>query len=345
MKKVVFNFIGFVAFFALTFAIIQPIFVYTSDAGVAVAQMYNEPEHSLDVIMLGACDIRPAVLAPVLWDEAGIASLSLAMNGMKDTPQYYLLKEILRFQSPSVVIVSGNYLFVDTKFDGEDDEARFRQVFDEMRWSRVKFESILDVLSRSETQSLIDYIFPFLRFHSRQNISREDFDFSYKRQRNLYMGTYELSDTHFEEQTLPDFPVVIDEPVVIYGEYLAKIVDLCRENGIEVVIVNAPTCQLDLLNSERRQALRDYADEHGIPLLDLNDPEFFSAIGLDLSRDFYGVEHVNIVGGTKTSIFLAQWLKDTYNFADRREAPYDPHWDDVLELYFERYSELESQFP
>lgn len=338
--KTVLNFIGFLLLFTLIFAVLQPILIHKDDSGISFRQFYNEPADSLDVLIVGSSNIRTSVLPAVLWEDAGIASYNLSSNGMNAPAQYYLLKDALRFQSPEVVIIEGAYLFKEVNFDTNSDEGRFRQTLDNMPWSRVKLESVMDIISNSDEQTFISYVFPLLRYHNRHSFDERDFDRSYKKQRNLNMGAWESVDTLVQEQSevYPYYETgFISET---YDDYLVRIIDLCKEQDIAVILLDTPTCNEQSLTLEQRITMQEFADEHRVTYINLNDSELFWHTGLNFSTDFYDIDHINISGGRKVSAYLAHYLSDTFCPVDRRNTSYDPHWDDVVDFHYSRYEEL-----
>lgn len=340
MKKTLYV-VSFILAFILIFAVLQPVFIHKDDSGVSIRQFYNEPEDSLDVLIVGKSNVRTSVLPPVLWEEAGITSYNLSSNGMNTSAQYYLFRDALRFQSPKVVIIESDYLFEEVQFDSDSDEERYRQTLDNMPWSRVKLESVLDIVSKSEMQTFISYVFPLLRYHSKRSFDAIDFDRSYKNIRNLNMGAWEADDTTVFEQTpVTPFYVTNTAPAT-YDEYLVKIIDLCKDLKAEIILLSTPNCNEERLSIERHTALQDFAEQHGVTFIDLNNPELFhTSIGLNFANDFFDSDHVNIRGGRKVSRYLAHYLSETLNLQDYRNAPYDPHWDDVVDAHYERYELL-----
>ena len=342
MKKNLLRFIAFIIIFALVFAYLQPIFNRKHNGGVMVAQFYNEPKHSLDVIMVGASGMRSSLLAPVIWDEAGITSYNLAMSGASSAAQYYLLKEVLRFHSPSVVLIQANFAFSGS---GMGSDIQLRNALDYIPLSLAKLKLIADIATRGDRQGMIDFVFPLLYYHDRDDISKLDFDRSFRQQRNLYMGSWRDHETTYHEQSLPG--AWAEDEVETRGDFLLKMLELCRERDIAVVIVNTPSCREARWNTARHEALVQFAAAHELALIDFIAPDMYlwDGIGLDVTRDFFDSNHTNVSGGGKVSRHVARFLAQTFDLPDRRMDNYDSHWDDVLTFYDGRLNRLLSSFP
>ena len=336
------NFVRFSIFtivFVLTIVLLSEIYT-NKGQGFKLKQFYNEPVNSFDVLMFGPCYIDNMLLPPVLWNEAGITSYNLAIGASPAAAQYYWLKEALKYQSPSLVALSGRYLFgEDINFDRR--EARYRQALDQMRWSRNKIESIMEVLSHSERQRFLDYVFPLLRFHTRERLYAIDFDFFMPGQRHVYFSGHPNFYARIRPQARPEAfdDNSHDPPFHITGKYLTKMIELCKGRNIDVVLIAPPYYNDDdSWSINMHNALQNYADEHGVSLIDFNYGEPRHEAALDDSIDFRHVHILNISGGTKASRYFARYISEKFNLPDRRTKPYDPHWDKQVDYYNEYYN-------
>ena len=94
----------------LTGAVLRPVHI---NYGSTWEQYLAEPRDSIDVLFLGSsyayCDWNPAVM----YTESGLTGY--VMGGSEQPPAltYWYLKEALKTQSPSVVVLEANSLFFD----------------------------------------------------------------------------------------------------------------------------------------------------------------------------------------------------------------------------------------
>ena len=89
----------------------------------------------------------------------------------------------------------------------------------------------------------------------------------------------------------------------------------------------------DNWNYARHEALQAYADSVGVSFLDLNLA--VAEIGLDGQTDFRDEngDHLSHYGATKTSIYLATVLDETYDLPDHREDLDYENWNTSLAQY------------
>ena len=342
VKKNLLRFLGFSVIFASLFVLLGEAYTFHGDEAEKLRQFYNEPKDSIDVLLFGSSDILAAVVPPVLWGEAGVVSYNLGKELNFCFMQYFWLVEALRYQSPSLVILNGRYVYMQ---DGNIDayEQFVWQTLDPMRMSRHKLESIRDVAARGKKQALLYYLFPLLRYHNRDGLQMSDFHFAGAKQRHPLMGGLYHNDRYMESMPLERPGGFDDEDrcvdVARNTEYLTKMVALCKERGIDVLLLAAPTyCDWWAWSPGAHQAMQDYADEHGIGLLDFNTLELQHAISWDDGIDFYNEDHTSIGGGTKITRYLAQYIAQRYAIPDRRAGGYDLFYDVALENYREMYN-------
>ena len=114
-------------------------------------------------------------------------------------------------------------------------------------------------------------------------------------------------------------------------DYLNKITKLCKDNGIELVLIKAPSLYPYWYN-EYDEQIRNYAEENDIAFYNLKNN--VEEIGIDYSADTYdGGLHLNLNGATKLSKFFAKLLKENYNLTDCRG-------DSLYEQKLEEYKEF-----
>ena len=100
---------------------------------------------------------------------------------------------------------------------------------------------------------------------------------------------------------------------VVYEEnmrYLEKIYELCLDNDAELILVKAPFPCYEVIIGEVNTVF-DWAEEKGIPYLNLM--QFTNEIGINYYSDTCdGIAHMNYLGATKVSRYLAEYILQHY---------------------------------
>ena len=190
-------------------------------------------------------------------------------------------------------------------------EAIMRKSIDFMRWSDIKARAILDICRIDQGQKASSYVFPNERFHTRwKMLSEDDFQMESMSDHETLMGFYPLNFVCEEESYQPfaqDGKIEYAEMLPVMQAYLDKIVALCAERGINLVLTKSPTMYY---SREAYNAVSAYAFENNLEYIDFNEENIYRAAGLDFARDSCDTDHANISGAVKMSDYIGEWLSD-----------------------------------
>lgn len=121
------------------------------------------------VLMVGDCELYENFDPVTLWENYGIDSYIRGNAQQLPWQSYYLLKEALRYETPKVVVFS----VLELKYNEPQKEEYNRLTIDRMKWSMDKWNIIR--ASMMDDESVMEYIFPILRYHARiTQITEED---------------------------------------------------------------------------------------------------------------------------------------------------------------------------
>ncbi|MBR3563305.1 MAG: SGNH/GDSL hydrolase family protein [Clostridia bacterium] len=329
MKKTV-RILAIVIVFVLIAALLQRLLTpkYMTDLieGSMVSQYYGEyGDH--DVIFLGDCEVYSNYSPLKMFEDYGITAYIRGSSQQLIWQSYYILKETLRYETPKVVIFNVNSM----RYSEPVSEAYNRLTIDRMRWSSEKIGIIK--ASMTEEESFLSYVFPILRYHSRfDKLTGEDIEYLYRTKDNTFEG-YLLN---METRPVGDLPAKRPPKNYAFAEicydYLDRMEELCRENGIKLVLVKSP-CLYPYWYEEYDEQISSYAGEHGLIYYDLTKAR--DEIGLDFSTDTYdGGVHLNLYGAEKLSAYISEKLRDDLGLTDHRgEADIEARYIEKLKEY------------
>lgn len=292
------------------------------------AQFYKMEKDSIDVLFLGSSVVVNAIIPQEIYNEYGIRCYNLGSEQQSIYLSYYWLKEALRYQKPKAVVLDLKFMF---DLHPEDvintTEGITRKSLDPMKWSSVKREAVHNLCEMDESQSELSYYLTNLRFHSRWSELQE----------------YDINDSMVDTSMLkgfapitakgPDSYVTYDqndknitmEFVPVMQEYLDRIVRLCKEKNIQLILINLPGYTMnDAINNTHSA----YAAKHDIEYYNLYSTEYYKQIGAELPEESV-IEHENIWGAIKTSRFIGKILRDKYEI----ESVYDEQYETTKSYY------------
>ena len=251
-----------------------------------VASALTEEKDTIDVAVLGDSEALVLLSPPMLYDEEGISSYIIGQSGQRISEAYYTLEELIKTQSPKVVILETDMIVIDS------DERR---------------EALGSFTSASY------HYFPIFRYHGMWKemygikepmVMDHDRGFAVRADVNPY------TDGEYMIPTEEKYRLLLSTRY-----YLEQIIKLCDEKGISILMVSAPSPSNSTY--EKHNALQAFADEKGIDFIDFNLK--LDEIGIDWETDSldYG-DHVNYNGTEKLSKYLMKYLKDNYDLEDHR---------------------------
>lgn len=332
MKKRIIVFIASVCAVCLLLSALQFLVVpkYTDNPEGALIPEYYSETGDHDVIFIGDCEVYESFIPAVLWEEYGISSYVRGSAQQLVWQSYYLLEETLKYETPKAVVFNVMAL----KYGEPQREAYNRMTLDGMRWSSSKIGLIS--ASMTEEESFIEYIFPLLRFHSRiTELTSDDFKYA--------LSTPKVSHSGYLMQTgvVPRTDFSVGRELLDYEisdtawSYLDGMRELCDKNGIELILVKAPTNSWQYYwYDEWESQVSEYAEKHSlsyynfIPLCD--------EIGIDWSKDTYDAgAHLNVYGAEKMTSFFGEILKESHGLESKKEdAELSRAWQTRLDAYY-----------
>ena len=299
---------------ALFSGLLAPKYI-TNPEGRLTGEYYSQSSGN-DVIFLGDCEVYETFVPAILWEKYGISSYVRGSAQQLIWQSYYILEETLKYETPRAVVFNVYSL----KYGTPQSEAFNRMTFDTMKWSRAKFDAIF--ASMTDEESIVDYIFPLLRYHSR--ISELDsYDFKY-----WFKEPERVSDSGYLMQTgIAPRPEQTEDPRELRDydfsqtafEYLDKMKELCHSNGIELILVKAPTNSWNYYWYDEYEAqVEEYADRNGLRYYNLIESE--AEIGIDWNVDTYDEGfHLNVYGAEKTTEYFGKILLEEHQIPSQRD--------------------------
>ncbi len=321
--------IVFVLLFICLQRLLMPKYTREAEEGRLTAEYYGSDKNH-DVLFIGDCEVYENISPVTLWREYGISSYVRGSPQQLIWHSYYMLEDALRYETPKIVVFN----VLSMKYGEPQNEAYNRLALDGMRLSSTKINAIK--ASMKSEESLMSYIFPILRFHSRWNeLNSDDLKYMFCSPPQLSVAGYLMR--------VDCRPLKTDPPVGhqlmdysfadICWEYLEKIRTLCEENGAKLVLMKAPTVA-PYWYAEWDSQIVEYANKHGLAYY--NFLNSVAEIGIDYTADTYDEgQHLNVWGAEKLSSFFGKELA-SLGAPDRRgEADYEQSWAKLCERYDE----------
>ena len=291
--------------------LLVPKYIEENEEGVLAGEYYANAG-SNDVLFVGDCEVYSNFSPITLWQEYGITSIIRGTPSQTIWQSYYMIEDTLRYETPKVVVFN----VFSMQYDKPQSEAYNRLSLDGMKWSKVKYNAIR--ASMTDEESVISYVFPLLRFHSRwSELKGEDVKYMFRSEQLSHNGYVMRVDTKPVTELPQPIPRADYSFSQIDWDYLDKMRDLCTANGIKLVLIKSASCYPHWFD-EWDQQIVDYAKKNGLTYI--NFLQHQADTGIDYTQDTFDAGlHLNLSGAEKSSKWFGQLLKDMPGVTDRKD--------------------------
>jgi hypothetical protein len=116
-------------------------------------------------------------------------------------------------------------------------------------------------------------------------------------------------------------------------DYLERMTKLCKENGIELVLIKSPSVY-PYWYEEWDEQIAGFAKKNDLTYINFLD--YTEDMGIDYSTDTYdGGLHMNLSGAEKFTKYLGQLLQEKYQLPDRRsDGQLSKIWQEKMDFYY-----------
>jgi hypothetical protein len=269
-----------------------------------------EPKNTIDYLAIGDSECDSSISPMEIWKKYGYTGYNCGVPGQQLRDTYYMLKELLQNQSPKVVLLETNEFYRNYGF-------------------YKKYQTIVDGFAKK--------IFPIYEYHNRW----KNFNFDMMRIINTkpeYTWTNPLKGLHYNVTVAPyrkgAYIKKTEKTATIHKLpllYLNKIVDLCNEYNIQLILycVPSPLCW----TYPKHNSTATFAEKNGLSFIDLN--LYTDELGIDWSRDTYDKgNHLNYYGAKKVTSYIGAYLSEYSNLKDHRKEERYAFWNQSVNEYF-----------
>lgn len=306
---------------------------FSEHAEMMMSGYYEQPEDTLDVVLVGNSHVYKFWQGAYGWLQNGIASLAFSTSDMPESVYRNMAEEALKTQSPKVLVLDA------TAFarDAVEENNRIYLILDNMKFSGNYMDTVDSYCSYLGISGLdrLSYYLPFVQFHSRwSELNKNDFI----QTQTSYLNSCYLPDFLSKRVAKGTKHVYTRErrPVAAKTEdVLRDLLDWCLQQETEILFMAAP-----LLTDEEDQARINYVGdiiaEYGLPFLNFNTEEWFPKFDFKIRRDYQDLSHNNVNGAWKFTNVFGQYLMDTYDLTDHRGEDVYADWDEKADRYMEK---------
>ena len=262
-------------------------------------EIASEKEDTVDVIFLGDSLVYSSISPMEIWNNFGYTSFDCAGAAMIIPDAYDYLEYAIKKQHPKVVMMEANILFRDPK--KRDLATSLANKAKEIMPIVTYHNNWKNYLTKGKMENWINV------------------DKGYKYITKVKSGKGE------------DYMVYnTDDELIPKGnyEYLEKIIDLCNENNIELILIGCPS-QLSWRYAKHNAASK-IALKYNLEFINLN----IENIGINWIQDTKDKgAHLNNSGSKKVSLFIGNYLESRNLVTNHKNDPKYDEWNTAYKLY------------
>ncbi len=304
------------------------------DYGICpIMNLYEQPENTVDVLVLGTSLGYAGINTNVLWEEYGIAAYDLCGAEQPFWVSRFYLEEALKTQSPKLIILDAKASTYKQEYS-----KRGRTILSTfgIRDLDVRMRAIKACVGEED---FLDFAIAWPQIHANyKDVTPEHFRYpptNGGRGPN-WKGYIESTPTEKHTQPIIEwtgdrFPMQAREQ-----QYLEELLAIAREADIPVLVTGIPNP--DYIHDHLYYAeLFVVAQNDGVRIINYNDPE--ERLRLDYASDFSDWQHLNVKGSVKFSRRLGKDLMKYYDLPDRRGDEKYVSYDLCAKDWYEKYPE------
>ena len=303
-------------------------YILSAKESYEIKQDFYNSEQKYEVLLMGTSHMYNGIYPMELYRDFGISSYNLAVAGERFSATYWSLKDALQYGTPKVVVLDMHALEYGDNRNDPEVPRRLHVTLDAFKMGLVKIGAIQDVVDRDMRP---EYYFPLTLYHNRWS-KLEELDFCNDIKNVAKGGEFNMNIV----VSSPPGYIAADDYVNVNSaavDDLKKIITLCKENNIEVLLINIPYNAAD---SQRR--IDNYAtilaEEYGIEYIDMFC--LLDEIGINYATDMAdATSHLNPLGARKVTKFIGEYLEEHYDVTDFRKSAESLIWEKDYKEYME----------
>ena len=307
-KRNIFKIILFLLGLLILLVILSKVFIpknNTVEAGihnVTANGILGEKSNTIDIIILGDSESFTAISPMKIWKDYGFTVYNGGVSSQYLYDTYSYLKKSLNNQSPKIVVLETNAIF-----------------------RKIPLSNVLGAYGKR--------ILPIFKYHNRwKTMTSKDFKDKVKYTWTDDLKGFSINKTTKSVPLLKDYMSYTEEREqikLLNMYYLNKIVNECKKNNIEVVLLSTPSTVN--WNYKRHNVVADYAKNNGVTYLDLN---LVNDLNIDWQNDTRDAgDHLNYYGAMKVTDYMGSYFARMHILDDHREDEKYKNWNVAYEKY------------
>ena len=268
---------------------------------IAEYEILEEKKNTIDTLFVGDSLVYSAISPMEIWDEYGFTSFDCSTPAQLIETSYKYIKNAIDTQHPKIIFLEANVIFRDAskrtkerKIDDFINRYIFLSDYHD-NWKNIFFgEDIININK--------GYVFI-------KKVKRAPKEINYMKKTN-------------NKVTIPKENY----------EYLDKIVELCNENEIKLILISIPS--MKSWDYTKVEFTKEIASKYNLVYIDFNEDNPLKINWEKETKD--EGSHLNYIGAKKVSHYLGNYIKELNLVNNHKEDSKYSSWN----LSYKKYKKL-----
>jgi len=285
---------------------------------------FELPDNTVDILFTGDSHIHNSFIPQMIFDEAGYTSAIMATSSQSIIDTYWIIKETMEHQNLKIIVIDSHSLECASR--REEDYLHFVSGVLAMPDACInKYKCFYDLkhcgVGIGPTLTIEDAV-GFLKY--RQDFERSkatlseliNLLFCPVKEFETFGYNAKTQITSFDEATeIIEYDEKTPFSSTVTFEFFEKIVDLCKENDIELVVTRTPFT-LSSANKITYDYIFNYAEDNDIYVVDYFT--LLDELNISFKTDFFDHSHVNYNGAKKITSYIISFFQEQFSLEDHR---------------------------
>lgn len=265
-------------------------------------EILDEKENTIDVIALGDSLVYSSLSPMEIWNNFGYTVFDCAEPAQIIPDSYEYLKVAIESQHPKIIIMEANVLYRNP-----NKKPILNKIY-------KKIKNYFPIFKYHNNWK------KYLKFGKKDNWINVDKGYKYitkvEPSKNKNYMKFTKKSSSFLKGNL---------------EYFEKIIKLCEDNNIKLVLVSFPS--QSSWNYKKHMGMKKISRKYNVEFIDLNLEESLKINWQKETKDKGA--HLNYLGAKKVSHYMGNYLKSTNLVKDHRNDNKYESWHKAYKLYSE----------
>lgn len=296
-------------------------------------EIHDYPD-AYDICFLGPSTMQTNISNQELYEQYGIAGISLASGSQPIYVARYILEEILQYQSPQVIFCDTSPLFYSEEENRDWTLGNWNfllhNYLDGIKTLSVRREAFQAICNYDEGTGVRDLIAERWKTDHQnwKNIvktKKEKADS--KDHGNLIFVGVEDSFEYTFDTSDPEEKATISRNA---EQYLSEMAQICKDADVELIMLTSKVN----VRKAHNNIIVELSERYGVKHININ--EHIKETGFSFVRDLRDPSHFNLSGAIKFTDFLGEYLLQNYEIADKRNQSAYKRYEDQNKWFEEK---------